>query len=176
MSKLYNYNTLWNKMFDFFRILISFLVYSILIVSYLILLIKFEEKLEQFQTSLLSSILTFLLILFIPSVVIVLLNSYILGPLSNLLFTYFYVRIDLKTGISFRDTFKLSKVFHPFSQELIWFPLKEFKSLPNSEKRDYLLYYTEKRNKEGALIHKPKDDELQFPEEYLNHKDSDKDE
>ncbi len=79
---------------------------------------------------------------------IVLLNSYILGPLSNLLFTYFYIRIDLNTKIKFKDTFKLSSVIHPFSKEMVWFPMKEFKSLPADEKKNYLIYFALKKTKE----------------------------
>lgn len=135
-------------MFDFFRILISFLVYSILIVGYLFLLIRYDAFLSSLRTTLISSIIVFLLTLFIPSILIVLINSYILGPVSDLLFTYFYIRIDLKTHIRFKDTFKLFKVFHPFSKEMVWFPFNEYAILPQDEKQDYLIYYAKKCKKE----------------------------
>lgn len=149
MTKQEKHNTIWSRMFDFFRILISFLVYSILIVGYLLCLVRYDGFLSSFRTTLLSSITVFLLTLFIPAILIVLINSYILGPVSDLLFTYFYIRIDLKTRIRFKDTFTLYKVFHPFSKEMVWFPFNEYANLPQDEKQDYLIYYAKKCKKEG---------------------------
>ena len=73
-------------------------------------------------------------------VVMIGMNHLFLSQFFHTLSAYMYIRLDLDTKVSYREAKDLAFLFVP-NETGVWWPMREVKSLPEKERKQYLYAY-----------------------------------